>query len=107
MGTAPEGKRTPPGRRKVTVHTVKQMKETGVPISALTAYDFLMAELIDRAGIDIVLAGDSAAMVVQGLDTTVSVTLEQMLYDERCEGCLLYTSPSPRDQRGSRMPSSA
>lgn len=80
MGTAPEGKRTPPGRRKVTVHTVKQMKETGVPISALTAYDFLMAELIDRAGIDIVLAGDSAAMVVQGLDTTVSVTLEQMLY---------------------------
>jgi 3-methyl-2-oxobutanoate hydroxymethyltransferase len=56
------------------------MKERGDAIAALTAYDFLMAELLDRAGIDLILVGDSAGMVVQGLDTTVGVTLEQMLY---------------------------
>jgi len=69
-----------PGRRKVTVRTLERMKREGKPITALTAYDFLMAELIDKAGVDVILAGDSAAMVVQGLATTVSVTMEQMLY---------------------------
>ncbi len=69
-----------PGRRKVTVRTLERMKRDGKPITALTAYDFLMAELIDKAGVDVILAGDSAAMVVQGLATTVSVTMEQMLY---------------------------
>lgn len=66
--------------RKVTTRSLLKMKERGEPISALTAYDFLMAELLDRAGIDLILVGDSAGMVVQGLDTTVGVTLEQMLY---------------------------
>jgi 3-methyl-2-oxobutanoate hydroxymethyltransferase len=66
--------------RKVTTRSLRQMKERGDPIAALTAYDFLTAELLDRAGIDVILVGDSAGMVVQGLDTTVGVTMEQMLY---------------------------
>ena len=56
------------------------MKERGQPISALTAYDHLMATLLDQAGIDLILVGDSAAMTIQGRHTTVSVTMEQMLY---------------------------
>jgi 3-methyl-2-oxobutanoate hydroxymethyltransferase len=66
--------------RKVTTHTLRRMKERGEPITALTAYDHLMAGLLDRAGIDLILVGDSAAMTVQGRYTTVSVTMEQMLY---------------------------
>ena len=66
--------------RKVTTHSLRRMKETGVPITALTAYDYLMAELLDESGIDVVLVGDSAAMTVQGRHTTVSVTMDQMLY---------------------------
>lgn len=66
--------------RKVTTQTLQRMKGQGQPISALTAYDTLMAELLDRSGIDLILVGDSCGMVVQGLDTTVAVTLDQMLY---------------------------
>jgi 3-methyl-2-oxobutanoate hydroxymethyltransferase len=66
--------------RKVTTHSLAQMKREGQPITALTCYDFLMAQLIDGAGIDVILVGDSAGMVVQGLQTTVAVTIEQMLY---------------------------
>ncbi|MCB9899628.1 MAG: 3-methyl-2-oxobutanoate hydroxymethyltransferase [Planctomycetes bacterium] len=67
-------------RKKVTTHTLQRMKRKGVKIAALTAYDYLMARLIDEAGIDLILVGDSAAMVIQGKDTTVGVTMEQMLY---------------------------
>src|SRR5262245_63915817 len=56
------------------------MKQAGKKIVALTAYDYLMAELLDQAGVDLILAGDSAAMAVQGRHTTVSVTMEEMLY---------------------------
>ena len=66
--------------RKVTTKSLKKMKAAGRRISALTAYDFLMAQLLDQAGVDVILVGDSCAMVVQGLDTTVSVTMDQMLY---------------------------
>lgn len=66
--------------RKVTTRSLRTMKEQREAISALTAYDFLTAQLLDQAGIDVILVGDSAGMVVQGLDTTVGVTLEQMLY---------------------------
>ena len=69
---------TVPG--KVTTRSLIKMKQHGVRISALTAYDFLMAEILDRSGIDVILVGDSAAMVVQGRHTTVPVTLDQMLY---------------------------
>lgn len=72
----PESKR----QRKITTRTLLQMKRNGESIAALTAYDFLTAELLDSAGIDVILVGDSAGMVVQGLDTTVGVTMEQMLY---------------------------
>lgn len=67
-------------QRKITTRTLLQMKRSGERIAALTAYDFLTAELLDHAGIDVILVGDSAGMVVQGLDTTLGVTLEQMLY---------------------------
>ncbi|MEW6073907.1 MAG: 3-methyl-2-oxobutanoate hydroxymethyltransferase [Planctomycetota bacterium] len=66
--------------RKVTTNSLQRMKSRREPITALTAYDHLMAELLDQAGIDLILVGDSAAMTVQGRQTTVSVTLEQMLY---------------------------
>lgn len=69
-----------PDRRKVTTKTLQRMKEQGETIAALTAYDFTIAQLIDRAGIDVILVGDSVAMVMQGKETTVAVTMEQMLY---------------------------
>ena len=77
MSTDPKNERR---SRKVTTRSLRSMKEQREPISALTAYDFLTAQLLDQAGIDVILVGDSAGMVVQGLDTTVGVTLEQMLY---------------------------
>jgi 3-methyl-2-oxobutanoate hydroxymethyltransferase len=67
-------------KRKITTRSLRELKQRGEPIAALTAYDYLMAQLLDRAGIDVILVGDSAGMVVQGVDTTVGVTLEQMLY---------------------------
>lgn len=67
-------------RRKVTTKSLQRMKDRHEPIAALTCYDHLMAELLDKAGIDVVLVGDSVAMVMQGRETTVSVTMEQMLY---------------------------
>jgi 3-methyl-2-oxobutanoate hydroxymethyltransferase len=66
--------------RKVTTKSLLVMKKRREPIAALTAYDFTMAQLIDGAGVDVVLVGDSVAMVVQGKETTVAVTMEQMLY---------------------------
>ena len=65
---------------KVTTRSLIKMKQRGERITALTAYDFLMAEILDRAGIDVILVGDSAAMTIQGRHTTVPVTLDQMLY---------------------------
>jgi len=66
--------------RKVTTKSLRLMKERGERIVALTAYDHLMAELLDQAGVDVILVGDSAAMAVQGKHTTVSVKMEEMLY---------------------------
>ena len=75
-----EKKNTLPGSRKVTTQSLLRMKGRGERITALTAYDYLMGELLDQAGIDVILVGDSAAMTIQGRHTTVSVTLEQMIY---------------------------
>lgn len=72
-----------PERRKVTTKSLELMKQRREPIAALTAYDHLMAQLIDASGIDVILVGDSVAMVVQGRETTVSVTMEEMLYHAR------------------------
>ena len=88
--------------RRKTVLDLQKMKAENEKIAMITAYDATMARLVDAAGVDMVLVGDSLGMVVQGMEDTLSVTLDDMAYH-----CLLYTSPSPRDQRGSRMPSSA
>lgn len=66
--------------KKVTTESLRLMKGKGRKIACLTAYDAIMARLLDEAGIDLLLVGDSAGTVIQGLPTTISVTLEQMLY---------------------------
>ncbi len=66
--------------QKVTIHTLRQMKERGEKIAVLTAYDATFARLLDEGGADVLLVGDSLGMVVQGNDTTLPVTLEEMAY---------------------------
>jgi 3-methyl-2-oxobutanoate hydroxymethyltransferase len=65
---------------KVTTRTVVEMKHAGEKISMLTAYDYTMARILDQAGIDVLLVGDSASNVMAGHDTTIPMTLEQMIY---------------------------
>jgi len=65
---------------KVTIHTLRQMKERGEKIAVLTAYDATFARLFDESGADVLLVGDSLGMVVQGHDTTLPVTLDEMAY---------------------------
>jgi 3-methyl-2-oxobutanoate hydroxymethyltransferase len=66
--------------QRVTIHTLRQMKERGERIAMLTAYDATFARLLDEGGADVLLVGDSLGMVVQGHDTTLPVTLEEMAY---------------------------
>lgn len=66
--------------RKVTTHRLIEMKQRGEKISMLTAYDYSMAQLIDRAGMDVILVGDSASNVMAGNVTTLPITLDQMIY---------------------------
>ncbi|RME14594.1 MAG: 3-methyl-2-oxobutanoate hydroxymethyltransferase, partial [Bacteroidetes bacterium] len=66
--------------KKITTHALQEMKEAGVKISMLTAYDYTMAKIIDRAGIDVILVGDSASNVMAGHETTLPITLDQMIY---------------------------
>ncbi len=66
--------------RKVTVLTLQEKKRRGEPITMVTAYDYPSALAVDRSGIDCILVGDSLAMVVLGLESTVSVTMEEMLH---------------------------
>src|SRR6187397_3097812 len=66
--------------KKVTTNTLQKMKTAGEKISMLTAYDFSFAKIIDNAGIDVILVGDSASNVMAGHETTLPVTLEQMIY---------------------------
>jgi len=68
----------------VNVGTLRDMKQAREPIACLTAYDASFAELVDLAGADVVLVGDSLGMVIQGLDTTVPVTVADMVYHSRC-----------------------
>ncbi|MBP6632733.1 MAG: 3-methyl-2-oxobutanoate hydroxymethyltransferase [Kofleriaceae bacterium] len=65
---------------RVTIHTLRKQKERGEKIVMLTAYDATFARLLDSAGADILLVGDSLGMVVQGHDTTLPVTLDEMIY---------------------------
>lgn len=66
--------------KRVTTHVLHEMKTRGEKISMLTAYDFSMARIIDAAGIDIILVGDSASNVMAGHETTLPITLDQMIY---------------------------
>ncbi len=80
--------------KKVTTHTLLNLKKRGVKISMITAYDFSFAKIFDRAGIDVILVGDSASNVMAGNETTVTITLEQMIYHAQCvrkavERCLM------------------
>src|SRR6195256_3405256 len=75
---------------KVTIHTLRQMKERGEKIAMLTAYDATFARLLDEAGADVLLIGDSLGMVIQGHETTLPVTLEEI------------PSPCPPFARGAR-----
>ena len=66
--------------KRITTHTIQEMKQNGVKISMLTAYDFSMARILDEAGIDVLLVGDSASNVMAGHETTLPITLDQMIY---------------------------
>lgn len=66
--------------KKITTHALHEMKEAGIKISMLTAYDYTMAKIIDRSGIDVILVGDSASNVMAGHETTLPITLDQMIY---------------------------
>tara|TARA_Y100000588_G_scaffold278916_1_gene295618 strand:- start:31 stop:849 length:819 start_codon:yes stop_codon:yes gene_type:complete len=65
---------------KVTTHSLYEMKQNREKISMLTAYDYTLAKIIDNAGIDVILVGDSASNVMAGHETTLPITLEQMIY---------------------------
>ncbi len=70
-------------RKKVTVPAISEMKKRGEKIAMLTAYDFLLGQILDEAGLDIILVGDSGAMVFAGHDTTLPITLDEMIYHTR------------------------
>jgi 3-methyl-2-oxobutanoate hydroxymethyltransferase len=78
-------------RDKITIATLKARKHSGEKIVVVTAYDATMAQLIDQGGADILMVGDSLGMVIQGHDTTLPVTLEDMIYH-----CRAVTRPRPR-----------
>lgn len=65
---------------KMTIHQIRDRKQSGEKICAVTAYDYTSARLVDEAGVDLILVGDSVANTVMGLDSTVPVTLGQMIY---------------------------
>jgi 3-methyl-2-oxobutanoate hydroxymethyltransferase len=66
--------------KKITTHTLQKMKAAGEKISMITAYDYSFAKIFDAAGIDIILVGDSASNVMAGHETTLPITLDQMIY---------------------------
>jgi len=66
--------------RRITTQTLQELKRAGTPIAMLTAYDYTMARLLDAAGVDVLLVGDSASNVMAGHETTLPITLDQMVY---------------------------
>ncbi|MBO0932188.1 3-methyl-2-oxobutanoate hydroxymethyltransferase [Fibrella aquatilis] len=69
-----------PDIKRVTTHTLQELKGRGEKISALTAYDYSMARVVDAAGVEVILVGDSASNVMAGHETTLPITLDQMIY---------------------------
>lgn len=70
--------------KKITTATVARMKREGEKIAMITAYDYTMASLVDASGMDLILVGDSAANVMAGYETTLPITLDEMIYHARC-----------------------
>ncbi len=66
--------------KKITIDTIRSLKESNSSFATLTAYDFTSAKLVDQAGIPLILVGDSAAMVVYGYDTTIPVSMDEMIF---------------------------
>ncbi len=85
--------------RKVTTRRLVEMKQRGEKISMLTAYDYSSAKIIDAAGIDVILVGDSASNVMAGNITTLPITLDQMIY--HAKSVMKGTSRAPRGRRPS------
>ena len=95
--------------KRLTVHDIVDFKARGEPIAALAAYDYFTAKFLDRAGVDIILVGDSMNMVIYGEETTLTLDLEQSLYHTRAvaraveratvigEMPFMSYQPSPRD----------
>jgi 3-methyl-2-oxobutanoate hydroxymethyltransferase len=75
--------------KPVTIVSLVAMKNAGEKITSLTAYDYSFANLLDRAGIEVIIVGDSLGMVLQGHDNTLPVTLNDMIYHSACvaRGC--------------------
>lgn len=80
MSTTSVSPSLPSGGDKITIRTLQEKKRAGEPITMLTAYDYATAVAVDRAGIDALLVGDSLGMVVLGYETTLPVTMEDMLH---------------------------
>ena len=85
--------------KRITTNVLQEMKDNKEKISMLTSYDYTLAKIVDSAGIDVILVGDSASNVMAGHETTLPITLDHMIYHASSvvRACLLYTSPSPRD----------
>jgi 3-methyl-2-oxobutanoate hydroxymethyltransferase len=89
VGTEPVGTQTVgitgnDTTRRVTTQTLQEMKAARTPIAMLTAYDYTSARLLDAAGVDVLLVGDSASNVMAGHETTLPITLDQMVYHAQC-----------------------
>src|SRR5215472_14757791 len=72
-----------PARSKITILTIQEKKQRQAPITCLTAYDYATARLVDEAGIDMILVGDTLSQVVLGYESTLPVTMEEMLHHTR------------------------
>lgn len=70
--------------KRVTTQTLQEMKAAGVPVAMLTAYDYTSARILDGAGVDVLLVGDSASNVMAGHETTLPITLDHMIYHAQC-----------------------
>ncbi|MEE9551532.1 MAG: 3-methyl-2-oxobutanoate hydroxymethyltransferase, partial [Gammaproteobacteria bacterium] len=75
--------------QKITVNTVKEMKQAGEKIACLTAYDAAFSRILDESGVDVILVGDSLGMVLHGEETTLKVSMGDMIYHTRLvkQGC--------------------
>ena len=76
--------REPINTPRVTTQTLQELKQKKIPISMLTAYDYTSARILDSAGVDVLLVGDSASNVMAGYETTLPMTLDHMIYHAQC-----------------------